>query len=415
LRADQWRIANHPAKIKTLAMGRRWGKTVLGGVLCLTAASRGQPVAWCAPTFKNARPLWRFACQATAHLQKAGLVRKVENDKLLEFPGGGFLGVYSGDNPDSLLGEAFGLVVLDEAARRPENIFWEIVEPTLADRNGECYLISTPRGYGWFYDLWQIGQVDRTGRFASWRAPTCDNPQPNIQAAYQRARETTPARRFLQEWEAEFLGDGAGVLRNVADCISHATLHAPEPGSEYLFGVDFGRHSDATAIAIYDVRKHKIAAVITWVDMPFEEQIARLAALYAEWGARTILAERNSFGEPLIERLRKMGVNVVSFTTTLASKNELIDGLALALQTKAIGLPNDAALIKELEAYEGQQLPSGLWKYGAPGGMHDDRVMAVGLAVYGGRKNYGAPLIYFELDAVYDEWGNAQLVHGMPY
>jgi hypothetical protein len=34
-------------------------------------------------------------------------------------------------------------------------------------------------------------------------------------------------------------------------------------------------------------------------------------------------------------------------------------------------------------AYESEKLPSGLIRYGAPDGMHDDTVMALAIALYG--------------------------------
>ena len=60
LRQDQLEIALHPAKTKVLSMGRRWGKTVLGGAICGNALAQHGKVAWIAPTYKNTRPLWRW-------------------------------------------------------------------------------------------------------------------------------------------------------------------------------------------------------------------------------------------------------------------------------------------------------------------------------------------------------------------
>jgi hypothetical protein len=39
--------------------------------------------------------------------------------------------------------------------------------------------------------------------------------------------------------------------------------------------------------------------------------------------------------------------------------------------------------VGELEAYEAERLPSGLLRYGAPEGMHDDCVMSLALAWQG--------------------------------
>ena len=85
LRTDQSAIALHGAKIKVVAAGRRWGKSTLGGVMALVAANAGCNVAWVVPSYKRARPLWRFAVSHTGNLKKVGLVRVNKSDLTIEF------------------------------------------------------------------------------------------------------------------------------------------------------------------------------------------------------------------------------------------------------------------------------------------------------------------------------------------
>ena len=46
LRDDQAAIVAHPAQTKTIAMGRRWGKTFMAGVYALTVADYGGAAMW---------------------------------------------------------------------------------------------------------------------------------------------------------------------------------------------------------------------------------------------------------------------------------------------------------------------------------------------------------------------------------
>ena len=85
-------------------------------------------------------------------------------------------------------------------------------------------------------------------------------------------------------------------------------------------------------------------------------------------------------GQPLIEQLQAAGLPVVPFTTTAASKQIAVDALALACERGSIRIIPDPVLIAELQAYEAERLPSGMLRYGAPAGMHDDTVMALMLA-----------------------------------
>lgn len=73
-------------------------------------------------------------------------------------------------------------------------------------------------------------------------------------------------------------------------------------------------------------------------------------------------------------------MRVKPFTTTAATKTVLLDALALAFEKGAIRIPNDATLIAELEAFEMKGTPSGMLRYSAPSGMHDDCVMSLALA-----------------------------------
>jgi hypothetical protein len=64
-------------------------------------------------------------------------------------------------------------------------------------------------------------------------------------------------------------------------------------------------------------------------------------------------------------------------------KHALVDALALALEQEQLFLPgwSEASwLIDELEAFTAERLPSGLLRYTAPPGQHDDGVMALALA-----------------------------------
>lgn len=209
LRDDQDAIARHPAKVKVLAMGRRWGKTILGLVLVILCAYRGGRVAWIVPTYKNGRALWRAAERAALELRRRGLVSINRAERVMEFPrSGGFLAIYSADNPDSIRSEWFNLVIFDEAARIAEEVWTDVVQPTLADVGGDAILISTPLGRNWFWRMWREG-IEDMKTVAAFRAPTTDNPNELIKRAAAFARDRLPERAYRQEWLAEFVEEAS--------------------------------------------------------------------------------------------------------------------------------------------------------------------------------------------------------------
>jgi Terminase large subunit, T4likevirus-type, N-terminal/Terminase RNaseH-like domain len=378
LRPDQTAIVRHPARLKCLAMGRRWGKTLMAGSLALQCARRGAAVAWVVPTYKNARPVWRFLESRVRPLAPRVVLNRA--DRTAEFPSGGWVGVYSADNDVGLRGEAFDLVIVDEAAQVAEATYTDVILPTLADRDGRCLLISTPRGRDWFWREWTAALADGTDR-AAWTAPSSANPVPAIQRAAALAASRVPERTYRQEWLAEFVEDGGGVIRNVRRQATAVRQDRAMDGHAYRFGVDWGRTTDATAIAVYDTTIAACVALDRFTDTAYAVQVGRLKGLVERFRPTTVVAERNGMGEPLVELLQRERVPVKPFLTTNQSKADLIDALALAFETGAITIPDDPILVAELEAYEAARLPSGLLRYGAPAGLHDDCVTALALAV----------------------------------
>ena len=81
-----------------------------------------------------------------------------------------------------------------------------------------------------------------------------------------------------------------------------------------------------------------------------------------------------------MEALQGMGVPVQGFETTNSTKAKIINALQLAFEQEGIRLIDDKVQAAELMAYQSERLPSGLVRYNAPKGMHDDTVMALALA-----------------------------------
>jgi hypothetical protein len=190
-RADQAAIIRHPAKTKILAMGRRWGKSTLGGMVIMNVLRKHGRAAWIVPEYKNGRALWRYAANLCAPLVQARIMNVSKSERVITTNAGGFFGIYSADNIDSVRSEWFHLVVGDEAARISEDGWNDAVRPTLADADGDEFLISTPKGKNWFYTEWVRGQAEENG-YMSWTAPSSANPIPNIRKAYELARTRVP-------------------------------------------------------------------------------------------------------------------------------------------------------------------------------------------------------------------------------
>ena len=389
LRLDQTQIAQTRNKVITVAMGRRWGKTTMAGALALSCASKGGIVGWVAPTYSNSRPLWRFV-ERTIVAEPRAQARRSE--RTVDFYNGGRVTVYSADNDIGLRGEAFDLVIVDEAARIREETFTDVLLPTLADRDGRIIIVSTPKGRNWFWRQYVAG-LEPNDYCQSYTAPSEANPMATIRKAAELARQTVSDRTYRQEWLAEFVDDNAGVFRNVVECVKeHAT--EPEPNKSYVMGVDWGRTNDATVFTIICVEDAQVVCIERMTQTAYAIQLDRLRRLCDKWKPYDILAEANSLGSPLVEALQRLDLPVRAFQTTAVSKPPLIDALALAIERKDIGLTNNQTLISELQAYQSERLISGTIRFSAPANMHDDMVVSCALAWKAAK--LGSNLILFE-------------------
>ena len=131
---------------------------------------------------------------------------------------------------------------------------------------------------------------------------------------------------------------------------------------------------------VVDRTTHTMVALDRSNRVDYTVQRGRLRALCELWQPKQIIAEQNSIGQPVIEQLTQDGLRVQPFITTNASKAQAVDSLALAFERGDIRILNDAVLVSELVAYQAERLPSGLMRYGAPSGQHDDCVMALAIA-----------------------------------
>lgn len=214
LRPDQARIASalQEFDVVVAAMGRRWGKTVLGLVLVVAALLNGMRVAWVVPTYRNSNPLWRAVRGALAPLVACGRARINKAERFVEMWNGGFLGIYSADSADAIRGEWFHIVIVDEAARVAEDVMADVIAPTVADVGGKIVNLSTPKGRNWLWREYQRG-IERTDNVIAFRAPSSDNPNPRIKraASLAAAKFGEESDTYRQEWGAEFVDSGAVI------------------------------------------------------------------------------------------------------------------------------------------------------------------------------------------------------------
>lgn len=375
----QQRIVEEKKRFSVIACGRRYGKTILGTNLMIEAALEGYPVAWMSPTYRMLSEVWRDA----RRLLKPITANINSQEKRIELITGGVIEFWSLTDADNIRGRKYARVVIDEAAmvRGLVDVWNMVIRPTLTDYKGDAYFLSTPKGRNGFWDLFQRGQDVTQLEWASFQMPTVTNPHIDP-AEVESARREVPELVYLQEYLAEFVSDDAGLFRKVMASAIAERQAGPIAGHSYVIGADWAKSGDYSVFSVVDMRTMEQVYIDRFNQVDSALQIGRLETLYKLFRPTVIVAEENSFGWPLIENLRARGLPIQPFTTTNASKKEIIDSLALALEGGTFRILNDAIQIGELLSFEQTKLPSGLFRYAAAGNGHDDCVMALALVHY---------------------------------
>ncbi len=176
-------------------------------------------VGWFGHQFNAVRVAWE---EFIKRIPPSALEYAKESVHDLMLINGGRTEFFTADNPDSALGRGFDLVILDEGARVRQIVRDEIIPPMLADRDGTLAIFTTPKGkHGRGSHIYRDLRKAQTGEkgYFWMQGPTTENPLPAIRSAVEFARENLPNEAFRQEYLAEFLDYGAGVLDLKPVCV----------------------------------------------------------------------------------------------------------------------------------------------------------------------------------------------------
>jgi hypothetical protein len=391
LHQAQQRIKRDRRRFSVLDCGRRFGKDILLRDMLVETSLRGLPVAWFEPSFPMMVEVW----PELVKLLRPVMRHKDASEYRIELITGGIIKLWSLEAMDTARGKKYARVIINEAGRAPnlEEAWNAVVRPMLADYQGDAYIAGTPKGRNFFWQLFRRGQDEAQTEWASWQMPTSANPfiAPH---EIEAARQELPEAIFRQEYLAEFLEDGGSVFRRVRECVGDYVEWPMEPyQGTFVGGIDFGRENDFTDLTVIDAGTGRVVYRERFNQIDWRFQRARIKAAHARWQVTTWVAERNSIGGPNIEALVEDEVPILPFTTTLATKGRIIEGLTMAIENRDIILPPDPVLLGELEAYEMERLPGGAIRYNAPPGLHDDSCISLALAWYGAGLGTGVSVL----------------------
>ena len=313
---------------------------------------------------------------------------------MIETVNGGMIEVRSADDPESLVGVGLDIVLITEAGRiKHFDEVWTNIEMRLASpgrgpngQGGLGLVNGTPRGLGFYYDMWRWGQKDtpyydsawESWQFSSWENPYLMRKDKNF---LEGIKKRFPARIYQQEVMGEYLPEGNCMFPTADDCATYVGEGLPEPGRTYVIGYDPAKSIDYSGVAVRNDLGETVK-IEQWMGMDWDPQFDRIALYSKQYNNARIVMDRTGLGETIPSQLIKRGLEVEDIYFSSKEKEILVNNLAMLIEQKRISYPKFEPLLLEFKDYQYQI--SGKTKnitFGnASKNGHDDLVTAMMLA-----------------------------------
>ena len=153
--------------------------------------------AYIAPTYGQAkRVAWDYLVKYAEPLGGTSNISELRVDFW-----GRRVQLYGSDNPETLRGQYFDGVILDEIGDQNPKIWTDIIRPALADRKGWCLFIGTPKGHNHFKEL-----RDRAEKEDGWGLLEFKASETGVvdDTELKAARNEMGEDKYRQEFECSF-------------------------------------------------------------------------------------------------------------------------------------------------------------------------------------------------------------------
>lgn len=369
-----------PERYAIIEASTKTGKTVGCMVWLAEMGMRGRAghnYWWVAPIYAQAKIAFRRLKRALPrHVYQAN-----ESELTLTLANGAVLWFKGAENPDSLYGEDVYGAVIDESTRVKDASF-HAVRSTLTATRGPLRIIGNVKGRkNWAYQLARRAEAgDQDMHYAKLTAYDAVEAGVLALEEVEDAKRVLPANVFNELYLAEPSDDGGNPfgLDAIDACIRDLSF---QPVA--VMGWDLAKSTDWTVGIGLDAtgavcgverwNKHQLPAGM--VGSYWEATVARIRQVT---GGMPALVDSTGLGDPVFEAIGNGASNFAPFVFTSTSKQQLMEGLAVAIQQRRIAIP-EGVIAQELRDFEYVYTRTGV-KYSAPEGLHDDAVMALGLA-----------------------------------
>jgi hypothetical protein len=200
--------------------------------------------AYIAPTYGQAkRVAWDYLVKYAEPLGGTSNISELRVDFW-----GRRIQLFGSDNPETLRGQYFDGVILDEIGDQNPKIWTDIVRPALADRKGWCLFIGTPKGHNHFKELRDRAEKEDGWGLLEFKASeTGVVDDLELKAAKSEMGEDKYRQEFECSFDAAVEGSYYGQILNELEDKKHMQEIPREEISRTFTAWDLGM-GDSTSI-----------------------------------------------------------------------------------------------------------------------------------------------------------------------
>ena len=241
-------------RFTVLALHRRAGKTELALAELIDAALRFTLdlglFFYVAPQLKQAKAIaWMRLKIKVAPLVAAGVADINESELWVRLRhNGAMIRIYGADNPDAMRGVRLDGCVIDEVAQIAPEVWDEVLQPALSDRQGWALFIGTPKGVNLFSKLYFEAKAKAGWYSTLYTVYDTDALDPG---EVERLRIDMPENAFKREYLCDFSAAGDDQLLSLTDIIAAAQRSLQPVDYEWaprVLGVDPARFGDDRSV-----------------------------------------------------------------------------------------------------------------------------------------------------------------------
>lgn len=312
-----WQLQCHQnkARFSVYAVHRRAGKTEMAIMELINSAMKftldSGLFVYIAPLLKQSKSIaWTRLKKILEPIAVTGAYSINESELSITFKrNGAQIRLFGGDNFDALRGVRLDGAVIDEVAQIRPELWQDVVQPALSDRQGWALFIGTPNGINLFSQLYY-----RALQLPEWHAQsfTVYDTQALPVDEVARLRRDMSEKSFAREYLCDFAAAGSDQLISVSDIEAswrrvitvQDIAHAP-----VILGVDPARFGDDRSVI---QRRQGLAAFdpIYFSGMDNMRLASRVAQEIQDHKPDAVFIDAGN-GSGVIDRLRQMGHSVV--------------------------------------------------------------------------------------------------------